>query len=78
MLGKKPYWEAQATAAERFRDRRAWARMALHNIAGSARFSSATTIRGYARDILKLRPVAVEMGRQPEPDAAASSRLRSV
>jgi starch phosphorylase len=72
------YWDAEASAAACYRDRRRWARMALHNIAGSARFSSDATIAAYAREIWQLEPAPVEMAPPREPGAAAPSRLRSV
>jgi starch phosphorylase len=72
------YWEAEASAAACYRDRRRWARMALQNIAGSARFSSDATIGAYAREIWRLEPTPVELAQPPEPDAAAPSRLRSL
>ena len=65
------YYAAQEAAAVSYRDRLAWARKALHNIAGSARFSSDETIRAYARDIWQLQRTPVEL------DAALESGERT-
>jgi len=45
------YLRAQQAAEERFRDRRAWTRSAIVNVAQSGRFSSDRSIMEYARDI---------------------------
>jgi starch phosphorylase len=56
------YVAAEERAAVAFQDRRAWARMALYNIAGASRFSSDATIRQYASEIWKLPSVPVDAG----------------
>ncbi len=61
------YVAAEAGAAEAYRDKRTWARKALLNIAGSARFSSDETVSQYAREIWKIRPVPVDMRRFSDP-----------
>jgi starch phosphorylase len=61
------YVQAEARAAEAYRDQRAWQRMALMNIAGSARFSSDETVAQYAEEIWKVRPVPVDMHKFAEP-----------
>jgi starch phosphorylase len=56
----RSYADAQSAASELFRDRRAWARTALLNVARIGRFSSDRAIREYADEIWKLRPTPVE------------------
>jgi glycogen phosphorylase len=56
------YVEAEALAAKAFLDKKAWSKAALFNIAGSARFSSDETIKQYAKEIWKIRPLPVDMG----------------
>jgi starch phosphorylase len=51
------YREAQAKAAEAYRDTDRWTRMSILNAAHSGRFSSDRTIADYNRDIWKLDPV---------------------
>ena len=60
------YVDAEALAAQAFTDRRSWSRSALRNIAGSARFSSDETVRRYAEEIWKVRPIDVDMSRLRE------------
>ncbi len=47
----RSYLEAQSRADERYRDKRAWARSSLVNIAKSGAFSADDTIRRYADEI---------------------------
>jgi starch phosphorylase len=54
------YVAAEGRAAEAFKDKRNWSRMALQNIAGASRFSSDTTIAQYASEIWDLRAVPIE------------------
>jgi starch phosphorylase len=54
------YVDAEARAADAYRDRIAWSRRALLNIAGGSRFSADDTIRQYADDIWGVRPVTVD------------------
>jgi len=61
------YVATEALAAEAFTDRRSWARKALLNIAGSARFSSDETVRQYANEIWKVRPIPVDVRKFSEP-----------
>jgi starch phosphorylase len=61
------YVAAEAAAAQAFTDRRAWARKALLNIAGSARFSSDETVRQYASEIWNVRPIPVDVRKFSEP-----------
>jgi starch phosphorylase len=61
------YVATEAAAAQAFTDRRAWARKTLLNIAGSARFSSDETVRQYANEIWKVRPVPVDVRKFSEP-----------
>jgi len=61
------YVATEAIAAEAYKDRRGWARKALLNIAGSARFSSDETVSQYAQEIWKIRPIPVDMHKFVEP-----------
>jgi starch phosphorylase len=61
------YVATEAAAAQAFTDRRSWARKTLLNIAGSARFSSDETVRQYANEIWKVRPVPVDVRKFSEP-----------
>lgn len=56
------YCKAQEAVAEAYKDRRAWARKALVNIANCGKFSSDRTIEDYVRDIwhLKKMPMSVK------------------
>jgi len=54
------YLDADARMVARYRDQRAWARMALLNIAASGKFSSDRTIAEYARDIWDVHPCPVD------------------
>jgi starch phosphorylase len=56
------YVEAEAEAADVFRDSAEWSRRALVNIAGASRFSADETIRQYASEIWRLAPVPVDAG----------------
>ena len=55
----RAYCECQARVDAAFRDREAWARMAIINTARMGKFSSDRTIREYAEDIWRLEPVPV-------------------
>jgi starch phosphorylase len=57
------YVAMEAEAARAFTDKRTWSRKALVNIAGSARFSSDETVAQYAKEIWKIRPIPVDMGK---------------
>jgi glycogen phosphorylase len=59
------YVKTERQVALDYRDKRAWARMALLNIAGSGKFSSDETIRQYASEIWKIEPVHVDLSRFP-------------
>src|SRR5262249_47727615 len=50
------YVETQVRAGEVYKDRHAWAKKALLNIAGSGRFSSDRSIAEYAAEIWKTTP----------------------
>ena len=53
----KSYQKAHENMNEYYKDREAWIRSALVNIAKSGYFSSDRTIRNYADDIWKLKPL---------------------
>ena len=55
----RAYCACQERVAEAFRDRRRWAKMAVLNTARVGKFSSDRSIREYANDIWKLKPVKV-------------------
>jgi starch phosphorylase len=57
------YVAAEAAAAQAYTDHRGWARKALFNIAGSARFSSDETVRQYASEIWKIQSVPVDISK---------------
>ena len=60
------YVATEAVAAQAFTERRSWARKALLNIAGSARFSSDATVSQYADEIWKIRRVPVPVSQLSE------------
>jgi starch phosphorylase len=53
------YVHTQETVAALYGDRRAWARMAIHNVARSGKFSSDRTILEYANEIWGAKPCPV-------------------
>ncbi|MBP3719234.1 MAG: glycogen/starch/alpha-glucan phosphorylase [Eubacterium sp.] len=55
------YAEAQARVDAAYRDKDAWARMAMMNTACSGKFSSDRTIEQYVKDIWKLKKVEVTL-----------------
>ena len=57
----RSYADAQQRASDLFRDRAAWARAAVLNVARMGQFSSDRSIREYADEIWDLRPVPVEI-----------------
>jgi glycogen phosphorylase len=69
LLGGDPYMvladfaaydACQAEVSTAWKDQEKWTRMAVLNTARSGKFSSDRTIREYATDIWKVRPVAVD------------------
>jgi starch phosphorylase len=62
----RSYADAHQRAANLFRDRTAWARKAVLNVARMGRFSSDRSIREYAREIWNLQPVPVDNAKQTE------------
>ncbi len=54
------YMATQEAVAAAYRDRATWARMAVHNVARSGKFSSDRTIAEYARDIWGAAPCPVD------------------
>jgi starch phosphorylase len=54
------YVRTQEAVAALYRDRHAWARKAIHNVACSGKFSSDRTILEYARDVWGAAPCPVE------------------
>jgi len=57
----RSYADAQQRASDLFRDRAAWGRAAVLNVARMGQFSSDRSIREYADEIWDLRPVPVEI-----------------
>ncbi len=57
------YAAAQEKLAQLYQDRRAWAKMALLNVARCGKFSSDRTIEEYVKDIWRLDKVKVEESR---------------
>jgi starch phosphorylase len=55
----RSYIDAQDRAGQTYLDQDKWSSMAIRNVAGSGKFSSDRTIEEYARDVWKLKPVAV-------------------
>ena len=55
------YLETQKRVDEVYRDRDAWSRMCLKNIANMGQFSSDRTILEYARDIWNLKPCPIAL-----------------
>ncbi|TFH38605.1 MAG: glycogen phosphorylase, partial [Chrysiogenales bacterium] len=55
------YAEAQNRAEAAYRDREGWVRMSILNTAGMGKFSSDRTIRQYAEDIWKVKPIPVTL-----------------
>ena len=55
------YVECQDTVSRTYQDPSRWSRMSILNTAGSGRFSSDRTIREYADEIWRVRPVPVEL-----------------
>ena len=55
----RSYAEAQKKVDAAYRDREAWAKMALLNVAKSGKFSSDRTIEEYAKEIWKLEKVSL-------------------
>jgi starch phosphorylase len=55
----KSYLLADERLCETYRNQGEWARMAIHNIAGSGKFSSDRTIMQYAEEIWGVRPCPV-------------------
>jgi starch phosphorylase len=55
----RKYCDCQARVDAAYRDKTKWAKMAILNTARMGKFSSDRTIREYAKDIWKLKPVQV-------------------
>jgi len=60
----EPYIKCQEEVSKAFADPNRWAKMALHNIASSGKFSSDRTIAQYAREIWGVEP---SMAKLPAP-----------
>jgi len=55
------YRKCHIEASRAYMDPAKWAKMVVHNIANSGRFSSDRTIREYARDIWGVSPVQIQL-----------------
>jgi starch phosphorylase len=55
------YTACEARAAEVFRDKRAWTKSVVYNIAGTSKFSSDNTIKQYASEIWDIKPLSVDV-----------------
>ncbi len=55
------YAQAQQRVDKAYRDKKAWAKMALTQTANAGKFSSDRTIEEYVRDIWKLKKITVEV-----------------
>jgi glycogen phosphorylase len=66
------YLQAQEKADLTFRDEMEWARIAIYNVARSAKFSSDRTIQEYCSQIWKIGP-----NRIPDPASDPNKRVRS-
>ena len=55
----RSYIDAQDRAGQVYLDQEKWSTMAIHNVAGSGKFSSDRTIGEYANEVWKLDPVSV-------------------
>jgi starch phosphorylase len=67
----RSYVDAQQQAADLFRDRDAWARTAILNVARIGYFSSDRAIREYADEIWGIRPIPVPL----EASQASTSKV---
>ena len=63
LLSEEEYLDAQDQAGEAYMNSSKWAKMAIHNVAGSGKFSSDRTISEYADGIWGLKPVRVSPSR---------------
>ncbi len=53
------YVEAQSKVDAAYRDAEKWTKMAIMNVANSGKFSSDRTIREYAKEIWKIKPLSI-------------------
>ncbi|MCL1817916.1 MAG: glycogen/starch/alpha-glucan phosphorylase [Spirochaetaceae bacterium] len=59
------YAAVQKKVSETYKDPAAWTKKAILNVANSGKFSSDRTIRQYAEEIWKVKPVAIELDENP-------------
>ena len=59
----RSYVDTQDRVDALYRDREAWTRKAIHNVAGMGPFSSDRTIAEYAREIWHTTPVRLAVGK---------------
>jgi starch phosphorylase len=63
------YADCQTLVDQTYRDKDAWTRMSILNVARSGKFSSDRTIREYCEEIWKVKPVQVQLISQEEVKA---------
>jgi starch phosphorylase len=54
------YKAAQAKIDEAYKDKARWASMAIHNTASAGKFASDRTIKQYADEIWKMKPIKIK------------------
>jgi starch phosphorylase len=57
------YVDCQDKVSKVFRDKKRWTRMAILNVARMGKFSSDRSIKEYSKEIWKVRPLPVKLGK---------------
>jgi starch phosphorylase len=63
------YIDCQAKVSEAYRDRDAWSRMSILNVARMGKFSSDRSIRDYCNDIWHVQPLPIHIAEYLQADA---------